>query len=127
MNKHRLRDIGVLGIDSVLASLPDFELHSLRRVVRLQLLQQDACDLDSDDYTMTIQATYDGATRQGVVTLEFSGVRAVTLPRMTPLFYFGELEIAEVSRDQWEGVRYRAKDYSMEFEILCKAIAIRWG
>jgi hypothetical protein len=125
MGTHWLRDTAVKGRDEVLAIMPDFDLYRLGRVVRLYLFQTKD-DPGADDYTMQIGAEHEDM-RGGIVELEFSGMKTAKLPQMMPSFNFDELEIDDVSRDQLEGIRFRAKDHGiMDFEILCKAVVIRW-
>jgi len=125
MGAHRLVDTAIQGGDRVLALFPDFDLYGLRRVLRLALFQ--AFDGSSGEYEYLLEIDAEYTDVRGFVTLQFGGVKGVTLPQMMPSFYFAELEIDDVSRDQLEGIRFRAKDHGMtEFEVLCKTVAIRW-
>ncbi len=127
MSTHRLRQLGLPGCDEVLALVPEFELYRLGRVVRMNFRDASSGLDGPPQVTFEVCAQYVGDTRRGIVALTLAGVTSVTIPQLTPSFFLGELEIADVSRDQLEGVRYRVADHGMShFEVLCKAVSIRW-
>lgn len=127
MSTLRIRALALDGCDEVLALVPDFDLYRLGRVVRMNFRDAGSSLDGSLGVTFEVCAKYLGDTRRGIVALTLTGVTSVSIPQLTPSFFLGELEIADVSRDQLEGVRYRVTDHGMShFEVLCKAVSIRW-
>jgi hypothetical protein len=128
MGVHKLRgaEIDIAGKEEVLRAVPDLDLYGLRQVVGIRLRRVNPFEPGSAEYNLEVEAEYEDAAG-GVVVLGFSEVRVVSLPELRPSFFFGELEVEDISSHQLEGVHYRVRDFGMsKFEVVCKAVSIRW-
>ena len=120
MGAHRLQDLSLIGRDTLLKELTDFDLYHLRHVERLTL-QRAA---DGEAFDLSVEAVYQ-AEREYLVTLVFAGVKSTRLPELSPSFFFGELEIEDLRDAQLEGIRYRARDFSENgFDVHCQELRL---
>lgn len=127
MRSHSLTRLRITGQLAVLNVFPDFDFYNIGRVTHLAV----EWSADTDDtaalllVALYVDQTDRGNTKTAEIALHFDGVRQASLPDLSPLLYLSELEIEDLSDDQLEGVRYRAKDFGpTRFEVLSNDIRI---
>jgi hypothetical protein len=80
---------------------------------------------DEGSCTLTLEVQYTAVGPACLIEVVFENVKRARLPELSPSFYFSELEVHDVSRDQLEGIGYRVRDQGMtEFEVFCQGIWI---
>jgi hypothetical protein len=59
------------------------------------------------------------------VTLTCCDVHRATLPSVEPNVFMSEVEIEDLSKDQWEGVSWRVRDFGESgFLVECRKVEI---
>lgn len=117
-----LRELRLPGSDTVLTTLPNFDLYFLGYVRKLCLFAREE---EADVFDLEMAAIYNDGNRDCIISIVFTEVRMVKVPELMPSFHLAELEIEDIASEQMEGVRYRAKSYGTpRFEVLCKGIQI---
>jgi hypothetical protein len=122
MRSNFLKDLSIKGKEEILKILPNFDFHYLRDVIRLcwETVRNERNGDPPANFVLT--ACYENAPTSGSmkITLRCGGVRQLKLPEIGSAFFFSEIEVEDLSKDQLEGIRYRIKDHGThEFEILC--------
>lgn len=122
---HLLRDLAIAGREAVLKVYPNFDFYDLREVEHLEFRRDP--ELAGSLVELTLFHRKSTPNGRADVVLCFKGVRKLVLPEIAPRFFLTELEIEDLSRDQLEGIRYRAFDNldSVELEVFSRDLEIR--
>lgn len=120
MRSHSLTQLRITGQRAALEFVPDFDFHNLGRVTRVAI-EWTAETGDAPELEVMGLYADPRNERTAQVSLRFLGVRQATLPpELFPSVYLSELEIEDISGDQLEGLRYRAKNLAGRASKSCR-------
>ena len=100
---------------------PGFDLHWLRRMVRLEVgrLAEDGASVD---VVVDFTHLHSNGT---LLRMSFRGTRQCVLPTLEPTFFVSEVELEDVSAAQLEGIRVHVRDHgSSGFQVWCREVRV---
>lgn len=116
---HPFDRIELRGRELAFAIDPAFDLYKASRVLRL------AIELEGALPTVTLDLEYKVGDATYAVRFVFDDVRRLVVPPAEPQMWVPELEIADVRRDQREGIRYEAiSQFDRSFICECRDLAL---
>jgi hypothetical protein len=119
-----LRELSISGKEMALDVLPGFDFHKLRQLRRV-IWETSRQEESTATVYLTVSYEDRDVGKSAEVTLKCVGVRQCRLPDLGSRCYLSEIEIEDVSADQWEGIRFRIESHGMnQCELHAKAIEI---